>query len=545
MILISERGETPFSFLLSKRDALNVCLIIFVYSVAWLFLLLNVSGIYWDDWTLFNQADDAVQNTFRRAGAPITGFVHAYLQSIGNGVFPYRVIVFLSYLIVSLSVYFLLKKSELVELNGALVIALIIAVFPVNQARIALINAPYAYSLAIFFVAFVLMTIENSHFKVVARLLSLVLFFFSFFVMSLLVFYLVSFVFMMYMQRAIWFKGIGWGSLLSAMRWLVSSIDYILIPFVFFAIKAVYFLPSEIYSEENHLSHTALIMSVPYVVDNLFLFFWLPMERLLEEVTFLSVIGVVCFCFILLQIKNNIFDVSNSKNHYCLLFLGVVLLFLAAYPYVVVGKVPSLVDWESRHQLLFPFGSALVIFSVVNIFIKKNIRAFVFTLLIFSAVVRDSKDMLDYHLDSLKQDAIIHQLSRLDELKNTDGNIVLFDDLAHSYNAMNRSYRFYEFNGWMKRAFNDQTRLGEYVGRASAANKLIQYSPYREYNFHQFDKANASVAGKVTIQAVTMHADDGYVFRIGLVFKKLFFMDSYNEIRDNYITVRFDEVGRF
>lgn len=469
-------------FSLLKRDALNICLIFAVYSSAWIFLLFNVSGVYWDDWTLINQDADTILNAFRMVGAPMTGAVHVYLQSLGNGVFPYRLIVFISYFVVALCVYWLMKKSALVDKNSALIIALIVAVFPVNQARVALINAPYAYSLAIFFVAFVLMCNEKTTWRWVARLISLFLLFFSFFVMSLLVFYIVPIVFVAYIQRSIWFKGVGFETLTLLMKWVVGKLDYFMLPFAFFYIKTIYFSPTETYSGQNQISFDSMFMSVPYVIDNLSLFFWLPVERLLPEVSLLVVVGVVSVWFFL--IRKGCASVRED-NLYALLLAGVVLLFLAAYPYVVVGKVPSLVDWESRHQLLFPFGSALIIYSLISLVFKDNIKVLVFVFFVSCSVFRDSKDMLDYHVDSLKQDSIIYHLNGLDELRNARNGVVLFEDMAHSLNAMGRVYRFYEFNGWMKYALGDQTRLGEYAARSSSIDGWMQYIPYREYNFRK------------------------------------------------------------
>lgn len=61
-------------------------------------------------------------------------------------------------------------------------------------------------------------------------------------------------------------------------------------------------------------------------------------------------------------------------------------------------------------------------------------------------------------------------------------------------------------------------------------------------NFHQLDKDKAAVFGKIAIQEVSVGASTGYLFGMGLVFKKLFFVDDYKMIVDNFINLDFYEI---
>lgn len=226
-----------------------------------------------------------------------------------------------------------------------------------------------------------------------------------------------------------------------------------------------------------------------------------------------------------------------------MLLIGVLLFYFGAYPYVVVGKYPVLFDWSSRHQFLFPFGAALVVFSVVIIAVKESTQLIVFAILIICSVSRDTKDMLNYHVDSLKQNSIIYQLNELTEWKNSHNKVVLFDDLAHPINVMDRPYRFYEFNGCIKQAFGDQSRLGLYVRGSSRAEVLMQYVPYRDFNYHQFDRENLNIVRKVTIQTTDIDFDNKYTDKVKLVLSKLFYPATYDTFRNNFISLSFDEFG--
>lgn len=118
--------------------------------------------------------------------------------------------------------------------------------------------------------------------------------------------------------------------------------------------------------------------------------------------------------------------------------------------------------------------------------------------------------------------------------------ITLFDDHVDAVNAMGRTYRFYEFNGWLKRAFGDKSRMGVYKDEIENIDQWFKYSSFPEYNFSQVTPKKTSVIGTVTISSKSP-AEEYSGSKIALVLKRLFYPREYFEIRDNFIRIKFEE----
>lgn len=50
-----------------------------------------------------------------------------------------------------------------------------------------------------------------------------------------------------------------------------------------------------------------------------------------------------------------------------LILVGIAAFGLAVLPYLVVGKMPALGDWDSRHQILVPLGASLMLVGLVTL----------------------------------------------------------------------------------------------------------------------------------------------------------------------------------
>ena len=64
----------------------------------------------------------------------------------------------------------------------------------------------------------------------------------------------------------------------------------------------------------------------------------------------------------------------------------------------------------------------------------------------------------DFYFDWQKQKKLIYYLKRNDLV--LDADLIVFDDRANSLNAINRTIRFYEWNGILKYTFGDESRHG-------------------------------------------------------------------------------------
>lgn len=99
-----------------KVDTKSIARLFILYSISYIFLLLNTRGIYWDDWSL-NQSSEIVKSIFDQAGFIVFGHLHLFLKKIGNGIYIYRLINFFSYFIAGICLYYILQRIRFFDKN--------------------------------------------------------------------------------------------------------------------------------------------------------------------------------------------------------------------------------------------------------------------------------------------------------------------------------------------------------------------------------------------------------------------------------------------
>jgi hypothetical protein len=123
----------------------------------------------------------------------------------------------------------------------------------------------------------------------------------------------------------------------------------------------------------------------------------------------------------------------------------------------LISFVPNFSDWNSRHQLFQPLGFTLIAVGVLSGSSEEtNKRVSVFGLsgLIVFSVLLNFTFSQEYYLDSLKQDQIVEQFSKIDALK-TNSQVMISDD-ALRFNARGRSLRSYEWEAMLEKANPDE-----------------------------------------------------------------------------------------
>ena len=396
----------------------------------------HIDAIYWDDWTLFNVAPDVILETFREAGAVFgwTGHLHVLLLKLGPGI--YRV---LTFILMFLSGYLLWKIIESLEVITSIernLITLFFLVFPLNAARIALINFPYTLCYFLFFLAWYLLVCRAGK---ISRLLSLLLFLFSFNTNSLLVFYALPVAHSIYLFAGFDLKKI--------IRWTVEYFLFLISPFVWFYVKIKFFAPYGPYVAYNSLNLDKLLLA--------------------------SMTGVPLLLIFVLWLAKKQREVSAPVDRGgVLLYWGAVLVWIGIFPYLAVGAWPTYNDWNSRHQLLMPLGIAVSIVGVTRWVSYGNVLRLSLSALAVCTLI-NLRSAFEFHVDWLKQREVMRLISKSSEI--IGAKTVLFNDKTDRFNAHDRTYRFYEYNGWFKLAYGDQTRWG--MNEGSWAGALTEKLP--------------------------------------------------------------------
>jgi hypothetical protein len=414
-----------------NKYALLLC---FFYLLAHGGILFIPNAIYWDDWVLYRNEKSVILDMFRQAGSMFnfSGYLHIGLLEIGPWI--YKWLTFILMFASGLLLNEVVKRYGTVSETARFFIILLFLILPFNMARIALIDFPYTLCYFMFFLAWALM----DRF----RLFALVLFFLSFNTNSLLVFYAIPFFDMFYRSGYL----NGWRNVI---KFGVRHIDYILLPFIYFFIKIYFFSPSgdyenynEIYSLENIISSARLQYTSTKEL------FYLYKNNL-----FLNVIFTIV-TFLLLRS----YPISKA-NHYfkntASGVLGIIILLLGVFPYWIVGHTPSFDEWTSRHQILMPLGCSLILVAVWSYLNASRVFISVIVGISLGYSVATYKD---FFFDWQKQQQLISIFAKTPEIKN--GCLIVIDDRTIAMNAINRSYRFYEWNGIFEVAFGDQKRFG-------------------------------------------------------------------------------------
>ncbi len=444
------------------------------YLIAHGGLLIIPNAIYWDDWVIFRASQQTILNIFREAGSMfnLAGYMHIAMLEFGPWL--YKLFTFILMFLTGLLLNLIIKSYHFISAETRFFIVLLFLVLPFNIARVALIDFPYTLCYFLFFLAWVLM----ARFRIFA----LFLFFLSFNINSFLVFYALPMLDMFY-------KNGNFQSLSSVIKLGIKRLDFILLPFVYFALKIHFFSPTGMYKGYNEGYNFKNLVAVPiYQLLDLFS---------LNASVWLSIILSICT---FLLIRSRIFIVKDEEIS--LYKVGLLAFLLGAFPYWIVGLIPTFDEWSSRHQLLLPLGSALIIMSGVSIYNGGDVcKRWVLAIVLGVSLALNVTNYTSLFIDWQKQQQLMSLFRKNADIKGAD--LIIIKDNAKRLNAINRNYRFYEWNGILEKTFGSQKYFAITQGQLNdyLLGKLDPYISER-YKAGLFGKVNLSSTVVVEIDLV-------------------------------------------
>ena len=171
-------------------------------------LLLN-DGVYWDGWLIYTDLIDKEWNSlylcFVEVGLPLILYLHWFMGYFPNIIFGYKLAAFMSLTFSAILIFMICNELGRISRLESFFIAVLGLSYPAFQVSIELMMLPYLVCYCLFFCGvFLTMTSEKKrglpHSSL--RLFSLVFFFLSFTIESLLVFYYgFLLIFLMHFQR--------------------------------------------------------------------------------------------------------------------------------------------------------------------------------------------------------------------------------------------------------------------------------------------------------------------------------------------------------
>ena len=409
-----------------KKANKNYLSLFFLYSISHLWIIFLGNSLFWDDWFFFNIGSENIYNSVIMLGAPIRGLIL-------NIFYPYGIIFmrFITFILCFINAIFLdkiLSRIKIINENNRFNICVLFLIAPLYLSRITFSVFPYTVCIFLFFYAWF---IYPKHKK-----FSSLLFFISFSTNSLLVFYLLP-ILENFLNNYQFKKK-------SIFMFFKNNLFVLVLPFLYFSIKLSLFRPYGLFKGYNQNFNFKLLFTTPLFQIN---------DALNFKSSLILIIPLIVLIFThifykYIPIKSSENDKKFSKQ---IFILGIISLFLGLFPYWILGYSPSFnYLWGSRHQLLMPLGIALISSSILSRF-EVGSRRVLLSLLVSISILINQTTYFALIKDHKKQLDIISQLSNFPINENTD--IVIFDDQTKEDNALNREYRFYEWQGIINSAY--------------------------------------------------------------------------------------------
>jgi hypothetical protein len=393
-----------------------------LYCVSHGFLVASWNALYWDDWMVYATGSEGVRTYFAecsRCVLPGRAAVEATL--IAPGPWLMRVLTFLYFPLIALLLAAFLRRTCWLRIRETSHIALVLLFMPTYGARISHIDYQYSFSLLLFTIG-AWMTLSP---RVTIRVCAVFPIFWSMFTASLQVFVAVIIVVL---------------GVKLVRRELQKSADRLLLigalcvfPFVHRYLIPTLF-PSYAFNDGYNTIQVAF---------------------LLRAVVFTSLL-LIPLIILGLKLQRK----KAMSRELVLVAIGFAVLGAGTFPYLAVGHfanlsdwilpfLPDESDWNSRHQLLQPFGFAFIVLAAAKMLRERKL-AFLFAIMSVS-VALNIATYSGYYLDWMKQREFIAQMSESKGLLVDAKSIVLVDE-ALRFNARGRGVRSYEWSAMVNRA---------------------------------------------------------------------------------------------
>jgi hypothetical protein len=350
--LITQRNPIVYLLLLT----------VFVHGLA----LIN-NGIYWDGALLYGFYQENNLEQLRllsfSMGMPLFYYIERGLWWLGYG----AICNFINVVAIFLVAVFSCQAARLfhsINKTSAFLLAAFIILFPGSMVTVYQATTPYYLLYGLFFAAFYLglrFEIGDTSQRYILRFGSLILFFISFSLKSLLAYYLLYLIcaYILYSResaKTFW----QWQE---ALRFVVQRIDFLCLPMVFWVLCQWFFTPFGDYSEYNQFQNLSLLQLSYY--------FFFSMEFVLVRYLWLPalIFGGVWLVSRMLHLDVKQHAKRVWQPYLSLILLGVVALCMAVIPYILVGK-PPIYDTlpETRGALLVPVAAALLLTGFIGLF---------------------------------------------------------------------------------------------------------------------------------------------------------------------------------
>ena len=491
----------------------GVLTLIVLISHGW--LIFNHST-NWDDWLIKGFLDDGnwsdLRNMTSEMGLPILAYFFWSLKLLGLSD-SYKLVSLCLIFLSSLVTFEIGLRSGWLYRSEALLIAVIAAVYPAFQTSILLSTLQYEFFYFLFLLAVLVYLISakeppNSRLRFLLLGLSLILFFVSFNLNSLLLYYFVFLICLILNEDQV----MGMVCLRKLQFAIRYRMHFVILPFVYWGMKKVLFPTHGLYANYNRLRFEGTRLefeeSIGRVAEAIQVEVFTPVQAAIGYLSEFPIFPLLIFsasCAVYLIFlrkisREQVQKLGKLKRLNIMLMISVALLICGIVPYVVVGHIPSRSGWDSRHAILAGLPVAILLTATTRWIYWTStsqtqlmratlsvISTFVGSILIVGFVISTTSYYAAHQLRAIKDESVMAKLQNQDSLK--DFSIFWIDDRFFIPGSATY-YNFYEWSSIFNTIWRGQSRVGiqlQYKGGLLPhvlPAKLFQTSRYNLADFN-------------------------------------------------------------
>lgn len=447
-------NSPKLSMFRDKEIKKKVLIILLVYFLSQGFMLV-LTGSWWDEKTWMYYSMEQIRKISIELGRPSVSYIIPFMLMLPE--FARRCVIFATFLVITFEFYYILNSIDLFKDDSPFWITLLFSTLPVNDARVMWGVYPYSFGMLLFFTAFILLILlqRTGYSNVFLRILCITFFFASFILNSLLVFYFIPIMFVIW--DLVKKHKLG--------RWY-CLFDFFVAPFVFYILKQCIYPVSGVYSDYNIVTINNLLHSIilnvdicKYVVER-FIVIWKDYLAISVCVSF----SVVLLAWIINREKRQVFvnrTKIDIKNNVIMLGVGCCVMYLSTLPYTVIGQGQSLTGVTGRGSILVGIGASIILVSLISYVSNIYIRGLLYIIFIVCGICHFNRQYALYQHDYYRQLDIIYEMKENEENLYAKDNLLFITYDDPEINAT----RFYTLNALGKEAFGNECRFVMFAKR--------------------------------------------------------------------------------
>jgi hypothetical protein len=475
-------------------------------------------GYFWDDWVWRYQGSASSIQIGKELGVWWGGYLTNAINGLESPSLTMRVVALLTWLLAGAAAAITLVRLRWLSAAEAFDFFVLYAATHVALVRFLTSLAMSNVYIASFWLACALY-VAFPHSRL-ARLGSLALFFFSFYLNSLLSVYvalLLLWAAMALKNSEVTSPVCDWKhwhahpnelkaelqslyrrSLPHLLGYARSNLGLLLLPFVFLLLKRATKVHSAVYGSYNSIDRHQLLAGF----SNSFGFLGTVVDDFVSHDHHLNVavlLATLISLTLLVLCRSQPIRVLSLRPTIIKFCLGWLLFAAAVYPYLLVGKPPEIKSfYESRHILPAIVGLDLVLLALIDgltmLFSRIRIRGVwvrevLLAYLLGSSVVGGFQTGADLWRDWLRQSEITRFIEQ--NKKNFAGvHTYIFQDDSRQTRIADRMIWNYEYTGNLISVFNDRSHFGigmaEYAGLPPGVPLLLNPELNERYNFRDY-----------------------------------------------------------